>query len=128
MKKIVKFFELVLSSPRRLKELTQKYPETCSLVVGSLCAIAIIAVFITKLTVPAQWNFDAFANFLFDFIFILLMSLCVGGLSYFMAIMMFGEKKSEELSQAALKNEIKLIINTGLINSGAAKTADDLIK
>ncbi|MFH1315641.1 MAG: hypothetical protein ABIH67_04575 [Candidatus Uhrbacteria bacterium] len=115
----------VMNSVKKLKDVIQKYPETSALIIGLVIGITCFGLSLTETLGRPGEMIEKIVNILFSLI---LCVLCVGGLFFCMALEIFGEKNYKELSEKALASEIKLIINTGLIQSGAAKTAADLIK
>ena len=112
-----------IKSVKKLWIKIQTYPETAALIVGIIfgaaCFIALMCAMHGQKGILEMITL-IIETFLLSF-------LCVGGLFFYMAVMIFSEKKMKDLNRAALDSGIKVMINQALIDSGAAKTKADLL-
>jgi hypothetical protein len=109
----------IFLSFQKLWTLIQDKPEKSALIIAVVISLP-LAVLMT-ISLPDKSLF----NLIFAPIFIMT---CIGGLIWFGLVMIFSEKRSEELSRQAVKSGIQVMINQALIDNGSITKPEQMVK
>ena len=118
----------IFSPFKRLRDLIQEKPEKSALVVTIILVAPMFVWAISIIQLPQEASFDAICKVVCGFIFQTLAFGCVGLFFWLMFVLTFGEKKQRQLSEAALKSGLQVMINQALIENGSITKPEEMVK